>query len=1062
MHAKNFIYNFECKNNDKYKQYFNTHINKVTKIITNTIISLKCKKNQKIFSETDQNVSVKVLNELFANLMNMLSNLNTLSYEDCNNIFKTSISKLSIILTTFGTLHMGDLLYILWNDRCDRPGNDYQTAKEELIFNFISPISCMMYNDIPKNINNGNVDKLSNDADIKKQNLPNLECCDVMDTDNFVIDVNGIYVTLYNSKLNHAIVIKGFVSQIDIDHVNNVYIHQYVNDFDNYFKNSEDKIKRVSKNLIDFMALKEILIYNISDQEKHIMSIINQTNVIKRNKIQANIDKFNEYSLCGRRKMLVNMLLYGKDNLVLFIANMLYEIISMNSDDKFPQNDLLIDSFTWKMKQLLKDCAKCSINYNNDMRKKYDTNDISLEHQIYLLQVSEKVKEKALAKYKEVKSKNDDSNSKAKQYLEALVKIPFNIIKEEKVLTLIKDINDDINQVFTICDNIDILGSESKNKKESYTKYEMNSILNRVSCVYKDTYFNILKNKLNTLQTKDIDNILTRCNPIFENKVYKSDNKKNKISNIIANVENNKNIISNVEETYNEYNFINIHTKINNISNKVLKLDKGIEDIENVLENCVYGHNGVKKQIFKVIAQWINGDQNGYCFGFEGSPGVGKTSLAKKGISKCLVDDDGNERPFSFIALGGSSNGSYLEGHGYTYMNSNWGKIVDILMDSKCMNPIIYIDELDKVSGTEQGKEIIGILTHLIDKSQNTCFQDRYFTGIDIDLSKVLFVFSYNDPSKIDSILLDRIHRIKFDNLSTEEKIVITNKYIIPDLTNEMNLYNVITIDDNVIEYIIETYTNEPGVRKLKELFFDIYGDINIQLLLCKDNLNIPIQITIDLLDNKYLKKYHKITHMKINTLNEIGTINGLWANSYGNGGIIPIQTSFFPSSVFLEYKLTGLQGDVMKESMNVAKTLAWSITNNKIQKKLLKQFEMSKQQGIHVHCPDGSISKDGPSAGTAITVALFSLFNSKELPNTCGITGEITLNGTITAIGGLYEKITGGITAGIETFIIPHDNIRQFDQVKQKYAQKDINIYDKACFHFVKNIHEVLNILKI
>jgi hypothetical protein len=342
--------------------------------------------------------------------------------------------------------------------------------------------------------------------------------------------------------------------------------------FDNYFKHSEDKIKSVSGNLIDFMTLKDILIYNINDQEKHVMSIINQINVIKRNKIQANIDKFNEYSLSGRRKMLLNMLLYGKDNLVYFIANMLYEIISMNSDDKSPQNDLLTDSFTWKMKQLLKDCAKCSINYNNDMRKKYDTNDISLEHQIYLLQVNEKVKEKALAKYKEVKSKNDDSNSKAKQYLEALVKIPFSIIKEEKVLTLIKDINSDINQVFTICDNINILQDESKNKKKTYTKYEINTILNRISGTYKDMYFNIFKNKLQTLQTKQVDKILTHCNPIFENKVYKTDNKKNKINNIIANIENNKNIISNVEETYNEYNFINMHTKINNISKKSIKI----------------------------------------------------------------------------------------------------------------------------------------------------------------------------------------------------------------------------------------------------------------------------------------------------------------------------------------------------------------------------------------------------------------------------------------------------------------------------------------------------------
>jgi hypothetical protein len=231
MQAKNFIYNFECKNIDNYKQYFNNQIHKVTQIITNTIISLKCKKNQKIFSENDQNISVKVLNELFVNLMNMQSNINTLSFEDCNTIFKTTISKLSIILTTFGTLHMEDLVYILWNGDCDTPGNQYQEGKKQLIFNFISPIACIMYNDIPKNINNGNVDKLSNDNDLKKQNLPNLECCDIMDSDNFVIDINGIYITLYNSKLNQSLVIKGFANQIDIDHINNIYIRQYVNDF---------------------------------------------------------------------------------------------------------------------------------------------------------------------------------------------------------------------------------------------------------------------------------------------------------------------------------------------------------------------------------------------------------------------------------------------------------------------------------------------------------------------------------------------------------------------------------------------------------------------------------------------------------------------------------------------------------------------------------------------------------------------------------------------------------------------------------------------------------------
>ena len=167
----------------------------------------------------------------------------------------------------------------------------------------------------------------------------------------------------------------------------------------------------------------------------------------------------------------------------------------------------------------------------------------------------------------------------------------------------------------------------------------------------------------------------------------------------------------------------------------------------------------------KIVGQWINGEQKGYCFGFEGSPGVGKTSLAKRGLASCLEDENGVTRPFSFIALGGSSNGSTLEGHNYTYVNSTWGKVVDVLMESKCMNPIIYIDELDKVSKTEQGREIIGILTHLIDTTQNDEFQDRYFSGIPFDLSKALFIFSYNDPDQIDRILLDRIHRIQISQL---------------------------------------------------------------------------------------------------------------------------------------------------------------------------------------------------------------------------------------------------------------------------------------------------------
>ena len=251
-----------------------------------------------------------------------------------------------------------------------------------------------------------------------------------------------------------------------------------------------------------------------------------------------------------------------------------------------------------------------------------------------------------------------------------------------------------------------------------------------------------------------------------------------------------------------------------------------MKKISKVLDDSVHGHSNAKRQVERIIGQWINGESNGYCFGFEGPPGIGKTSLAKNGISKCLKDEEGKHRPFSFIAIGGSSNGSTLSGHNYTYVGSTWGRIVDILIENKCMNPIIFIDELDKVSKTEHGKEIIGILTHLIDSTQNENFQDKYFSGIDLDLSRALFIFSYNDPHAIDKVLLDRIHRVKFDSLSLDEKIVITNKYILPEIYKKIGLKDMIIIDDTIIKYIIQIYTNEAGVRKLKEILFEIISEI--------------------------------------------------------------------------------------------------------------------------------------------------------------------------------------------------------------------------------------------
>jgi len=375
------------------------------------------------------------------------------------------------------------------------------------------------------------------------------------------------------------------------------------------------------------------------------------------------------------------------------------------------------------------------------------------------------------------------------------------------------------------------------------------------------------------------------------------------------------------------------------------------------------------------------------------------------------------------------------------------------------MNPIIFIDELDKVSRTEHGKEIIGILTHLIDPTQNDSFQDKYFNGIDLDLSKALFIFSYNDIDAIDRILLDRIHRIKFDPLSLEDKLIITKNHLFPEIYGKMGLENMIEISDTIIEYIIDEYTYEPGVRKLKEILFEIIGEINLSIL-NENDFEIPLIISKEDIKFKYLKDRHEIRQKKIHTKESVGLISGLWANAMGKGGVLPIEAHYFPCQNFLELKLTGMQGDVMKESMTVAKTLAWGLLNSSSMEKIQKIMNKTKLQGIHIHVPEGATPKDGPSAGTAITTVLYSLFSNKAIKHDIAITGEICLQGKVTAIGGLDLKILGGIRAGVKTFIFPKENDKDFNDFMEKNGENDI--VKDINFIQVETIHEVLKLVII
>ena len=269
------------------------------------------------------------------------------------------------------------------------------------------------------------------------------------------------------------------------------------------------------------------------------------------------------------------------------------------------------------------------------------------------------------------------------------------------------------------------------------------------------------------------------------------------------------------------------------IDDGIDKCSEFMQEAQDKLDKSVYGLEDAKIQIMQMMGQWItNPDSIGNAIAIKGPMGTGKTTLIKDGVSKIL------NREFAFIALGGATDSSYLEGHSYTYEGSTYGKIVDILIQTKTCNPVIYFDELDKVSDTPKGEEIIGILTHLTDTSQNTQFHDKYFSEIDFDLSKCLFIFSYNDESKINPILKDRMYNIETKGYEPSEKITIAKDYLIPKIEQQIKIEpESIKITDEVFKYIIDTYTNnEKGVRNLKRCIEIIYTKLNLYRLMKPDS----------------------------------------------------------------------------------------------------------------------------------------------------------------------------------------------------------------------------------
>ena len=1038
-------------------------------VVKKTILHVQKNKFFDILGISDVSNCVEKLREIIKKIEEITNS--ALDNDTLVNSLQNINNDLSSIFKIYGTEKLEDLLVICFGNNNKIANSEKEEIKYEMLQKYFHPTSY----------------KLAN----KKEEYTNKTCESIEDkTTNFIcydistfykqfhMKVYGMKVYIHNHFLNKSLIVFGIVDDIGVDFLNDNYIKNKKSDIKKNIPTNNEFKNENFESFILSLNLKDYLIYeNVYELYTKYTGYISQNQKIIQKQINQIIKEFISDDMYVKRNTLINLLIFSSNYENQYLAYLLYDLLSNDSNGSVDTQEqtILFDSFPWPIKIFFKKAMKKTIQYTNDLSN-FDINKIPLEQQICLLKANDTVKEKAMLKLKEVKSKSEDSGTKSRQYLDGLLKIPFSIYKREPILNIMGNIRNKFKDIYNKY-NIQNTFPEIP-CKESYTSIEIlkymkqfkehENISKNIENIKK--YFLTGDKKIIYENITIINNLLKKHNKIINKTKYSTMNKqqfKNEIEKFFNTYTFDEN-----KELYNDLFknmstkivlYTSLHSDIDEINNDMNQITDYMANVKNTLDKAVYGHNKAKKQIERIIGQWINGQQDGYCFGFEGPPGVGKTSMAKKGLSDCLKDDKGISRPFAMIQMGGDSNGSTLHGHNYTYVASTWGSIVQILMDKKCMNPIIFIDEVDKISKTEHGKEIVGILTHLLDPTQNDCFQDKYFSGIDLDLSKALFILSYNDVDAIDKILLDRVHRIKFNSLSLEDKLVICKTHILPEVYKKMGLEDMIYFEDEVLKFIIDEYTLESGVRKLKEILFEIVGEINLNIL--KNHMDVdiilPIKITIDDIKNKYFKDKKEVKVYKIYNESKVGVINALWANQMSQGGVLPIQANFVPSNKFLDLTLTGSMGDVMKESISVSLTNAWNLTNAERQKYLFEKYNDVKNNiiyGIHIHCPDISTKKDGPSATTAFTVLIYSLLNDIKIKSNFGITGETHFGLMLTEIGGLQEKIIYSIKSGIKEFIFPKENERDFEKIMEKY--KDNKIIDGIKFHSIESINEVFDLI--
>ena len=452
------------------------------------------------------------------------------------------------------------------------------------------------------------------------------------------------------------------------------------------------------------------------------------------------------------------------------------------------------------------------------------------------------------------------------------------------------------------------------------------------------------------------------------------------------------------------------------------KEDFSIEDLKNRLNKDHYGLKKPKERIVeyfaaKELAKKRKQEFSGTTLCFVGPPGVGKTSLANS-IAKSL------DRKLVRIALGGLEDVNELRGHRRTYIGAMPGRIAQGIINAKQMNPVIILDEIDKVA--RYRGDPTAVLLEILDPEQNSHFRDLYL-NFDLDLSKVLFIATANDPSTIPAPLRDRMEMIFVGSYTPQEKFQIAKRYLIPQEMKKHSLKRQeISISDAALKEIIEKYTKEAGVRNLRRIIAKIMRKAALEILKGKEKVKVTV---------KNLKEFLEKPPFGIEAVekkDKIGVVNGLAWTPVG-GDVLKVEAVKYRGKG--QVILTGQLGDVMKESAHIAFTLIKVLIDNK----KIKVSERSKEPiyykyNVHIHVPEGAIPKDGPSAGITMATAIASIFSNKKVRSDIAMTGEITLTGEVLPIGGLKEKLIAAYSAKIKKVLIPIKNYeRDLDDIPEE-----------------------------